>query len=306
MAWLHVPSTALPSAPVSEDSNSASTLPWESYTELFVTLSGKPTQRPSSWRGWRTRLWTRLLSGTISRPSMANRGTDSWIVWQRAIRASRSRSPVLDSGRRILDTSGPRSSESSQSVNQPTSSVKTWTAICPQVSTSSPRDFKAWVTSLQQDCLRRLKLARHIDADDSSSWPSPTARDWKDEGANVDYAKVASKSKLGGVAVMTSTGKNWPSPRARDYEKDSPNAKAIKGKLNHLVNRYFPPPPDDLNRWSHLLSILPEVEPSVCRDADGTSNRVDRLRAIGNGVVPVVAGYAFLTLAGSLEAEFGE
>ena len=39
------------------------------------------------------------------------------------------------------------------------------------------------------------------------------------------------------------------------------------------------------------------TQPSLRGVADGLAPRVERLRALGNGVVPVVAGYAFVTLA---------
>ena len=38
------------------------------------------------------------------------------------------------------------------------------------------------------------------------------------------------------------------------------------------------------------------VKPGVCRSNDGASNRVDRLRLLGNGVVPATAEKAFRTL----------
>lgn len=38
------------------------------------------------------------------------------------------------------------------------------------------------------------------------------------------------------------------------------------------------------------------IEPIVCRNNDGGSNRVDRLRILGNGVVPATAELAFKTL----------
>lgn len=39
------------------------------------------------------------------------------------------------------------------------------------------------------------------------------------------------------------------------------------------------------------------IEPGLCGTHDGTSNRVDRLRLLGNGVVPATAALAFTTLA---------
>jgi len=44
-----------------------------------------------------------------------------------------------------------------------------------------------------------------------------------------------------------------------------------------------------------------EAQPPLRRVADGLPSRVDQLRALGNGVVPVVAAYAFRTLAARFE-----
>lgn len=46
------------------------------------------------------------------------------------------------------------------------------------------------------------------------------------------------------------------------------------------------------------------AEPAVGRMADGVANRVDRLKAIGNGQVPLVAAIAFETLRRRLEKHF--
>ena len=43
------------------------------------------------------------------------------------------------------------------------------------------------------------------------------------------------------------------------------------------------------------------VKPAVCGDNDGSSNRVDRLRLLGNGVVPATAALAFRTLLSELQ-----
>ena len=59
----------------------------------------------------------------------------------------------------------------------------------------------------------------------------------------------------------------------------------------------WPPRPNDLDGWRDLLAIRPEVEPAVRGDAHGLASRVDQLRMLGNGVVPLAAAHAIRTLA---------
>ncbi len=50
-------------------------------------------------------------------------------------------------------------------------------------------------------------------------------------------------------------------------------------------------------------SCAPEgLEPAICRMADGLAYRVDRIRACGNGVVPLAAAYAWRTLISRAKA----
>ena len=53
----------------------------------------------------------------------------------------------------------------------------------------------------------------------------------------------------------------------------------------------FPPGPE--GNWDGIPKSL---EPAICRMADGLAHRVDRIRACGNGVVPLAAAYAWRTL----------
>ncbi len=64
----------------------------------------------------------------------------------------------------------------------------------------------------------------------------------------------------------------------------------------------WPPRPNDLDGWRDLLAVRPEVEPAVRGDAHGVASRVDELRLLGNGVVPLEAAHAARTLAVRLSA----
>lgn len=71
----------------------------------------------------------------------------------------------------------------------------------------------------------------------------------------------------------------------------------------------FPPGPGDFDAWRELLAIRPEIEPAICGSFDEstdavdgyTASRVDRLRALGNGVVPACAAVAYSVLRRRLE-----
>lgn len=55
----------------------------------------------------------------------------------------------------------------------------------------------------------------------------------------------------------------------------------------------FPPGPGETGKWEGMPDSL---EPSIRRDSDGLSSRVDRLRCLGNAVVPQVACLAWSDL----------
>src|SRR5258708_3233110 len=58
----------------------------------------------------------------------------------------------------------------------------------------------------------------------------------------------------------------------------------------------WPPGPESLTEWRAVLEREPALEPALRGVVDGMASGVDRLRACGNGVVPVVAAVAFTAL----------
>jgi len=62
----------------------------------------------------------------------------------------------------------------------------------------------------------------------------------------------------------------------------------------------FPPGPGDETAWARYLEQRPDAQPAIRRGSDGLAFRVDRLRLCGNGVVPLVAAYAWRTLTARL------
>jgi hypothetical protein len=71
--WVHIPKQYCPS--FQELGDLTSQLNLSSHKpELWLTLSGKPTARKSSWIGCKTRPWMKELFGQILPLSMANHG----------------------------------------------------------------------------------------------------------------------------------------------------------------------------------------------------------------------------------------
>ena len=177
--WLFVPPTNMTTfaasafAPVSEDWISDCT--WQNPDiEPCAMSSETVSPRPLSWRGWRTRPWLRLLSGTISNPSMANRGAAAFISSQPVIHASPLPSQDCAKANMTRDTSGQTLPASSTRSSLSGASLRTSPAISPLVCETSWETFNAWAIGLLRASNLRLKSARATGAIASSSWPTPT------------------------------------------------------------------------------------------------------------------------------------
>lgn len=216
MAWLYVPGLV--------DWNSVSESLSETTTALWCTLSGTPTQRPLSWRGWKTRPWSQRLSGTISRPSMAQRGVDAWISSLRASRASRGATPDPDSEPTTNDGSGPQSRGSFATWTPEPSSWRTSQASFLEDLNTFSGPWPSSGSMRSGACSERPTLARPIDGSDSGFWPTPDASVANDgEGVSTwskrrDIQRGLGRNGNGMGMPLSIAAQMWPTPRAEDAE----------------------------------------------------------------------------------------
>jgi len=63
----------------------------------------------------------------------------------------------------------------------------------------------------------------------------------------------------------------------------------------------WPPSPENDDAWEAVRKNEPSLEPAIRRMVDGDASQMDRLRLLGNGVVPVAAAMAFLHLLGRFQ-----
>lgn len=108
----------------------ASSLPADSCGPLpaaWVTLSGTPTLRPSSWRGWKTRPWSERLFTSATFATWTEASCAAGLTSSPPdSRAPRCQQPANGLVRLTVDGSGPKSSVSSEKSSRGSSSSKTY------------------------------------------------------------------------------------------------------------------------------------------------------------------------------------
>jgi DNA (cytosine-5)-methyltransferase 1 len=102
-------------------------------------------------------------------------------------------------------------------------------------------------------------------------------------------------------------GKNVAESEGQRFQIESGPSGDIESQLPAVERSslpLFPPGPDQIERWQRVLEIDPTLEPSICSMADGLAeDRTHYLRLLGNGVVPLQAAYAFVSLWSALRSE---
>lgn len=293
MAWRFVPGLEVSSLRSTSSPKS---------TELWVTLSGTATQRPLSWRGWKTRPWIQLLSGTMFPPSTLDHGVASWIASLRATRASPSVLPGKDLERMILAISGRISNGILSRYSHGSAFLKTCRGTSDLGLTLFSPTYGEWATELKRACLARQKLALLTNGTASSSsvsWATPKV-------ATGDYQYDANKDPIWNLQGQA---RLWATPQAHDEKNPrDPERAEERGEGRDLADDALNWATPRSRDWKDSGSLPPsrELDPGTATlgqqvaaqwptptAMDGaTDTRVNRSDSPGAAVRPILSTLA--------------
>jgi len=230
VTWLHIPSVALPCAPELADSNSDYSLFWAADIALWVQSSGTHSQRPLSWRGWRTRPWTKLLSGTMCAPSTASRGAALWISSLRGSPASRGPTPAPRPESKTSDGYGTTSPGWFAKWDHSLCSWKTSRlSLLAEDSDSFSARWPKQGSMRNGECWARQPLGPPTAGTVFSSWPTPTSADSRSSGGyNPSWGHGSTLTDVAVRQAAETHGQLWATPRAREGGPDL--AKGKRGR----------------------------------------------------------------------------
>ena len=168
----------------------ASTLDCDQYCLIFeqwLWWRGNRSASRTWYQRWKREKWIRVLSTRTYSDSLGNGIEDAWILSAAEFPASHSVPLVVGKPQKIQDTYGPTSKQASLFSDRAFVSSKMSTGS-PQpnhqdttrFSTMSSATWRKWVIERRQDSSQRRKLVHRTCESGGSSWPTATARDWKD------------------------------------------------------------------------------------------------------------------------------
>lgn len=189
--------------------------------ELSVTLSGKPTQQPASWRGWKTRPWIALLSGMTCTPSQADLGVGQWISSRLASHASRGAQPESASAPMTPAGSGRPLRGSFAKWDRDSSFLKTSRLLFEEDYTTFSGLWPSSGSMLNGICFRRPRRVRRNAGSGCSFWPTATTANGNEQTAAEPTPGQTGGTTLAGAAAF------WATPAARDWKSGDASAETL-------------------------------------------------------------------------------
>jgi hypothetical protein len=332
--WLYIPPdpTSPPSAcaPAPAPLTSPSGLQFRRFARS-CTSRGKHSALPTWWARSKRVSWLQRLYGQIPPASQADAFAAAWTSFLAASRASRTASPGRAAAPMTSATYGltPAGSSFSPELGRCSSKTSAGCSATPAAANGYGESFAGWALKLRADSSRRRKLARPTTASGYSSspftpdaptplfpdeWPTPTERDHRSV-----YASDATRGH--NSRPLSEAAGAWATPTIADTEGGRANRSGARAgelllrgqaKVNRFRQDRMTEPPGEPS-----LALRPHLEPVFRRSPHGVAGRLypdrgwpttanslrlDRLRLLGNGVVPLAAAYAFRTLADRLAA----
>jgi hypothetical protein len=232
--WILPPSITSAYAQDMEGLTSVCPEQWAEACAQSLIARSKPSPARTWLQKWKRDSWTRHLSGLISSPSHGKSFVDWWTSSLEATRASHSQPQVSEPERTTLATFGRGSQMELPFADQGSSSLKTSKDTSRWDSPQSLAIWKSWVTERRGAYSVRLKSAHLTSASGSLSWPTSSARDWKDtpgmatEAVNPDGSQRKRVDQLAravhGPAAQAnpstdgSRRESWRTPQSSDGE----------------------------------------------------------------------------------------
>ena len=183
---------------------------------------------------WKRDSWSQLLFGRILKPSHGEHFVTAWTSLLVATPANHSAQQESDSAQKTQDIFGPTSQAEFGFFDPNSASLRMSKDTSVLDSEKSLENWNKWVTRCRGEYSLRVKSAHLTRENESLSWPTSNARDWKDSinGTHPPSRPNLSEQTLG-QAVSVAHGKdvNWVTPSANDTNR-TPEAYA-RAKEKH-------------------------------------------------------------------------
>ena len=233
----------------------ASTLGCDQFSQLAersLLWRSKPSRSQTWSKRWKRASWIRVLSTRMLDRSTHGHFVERWTSSLGAYRANRFPMQARDWLTPTPVTSGPPSSESSESadpqlsfwrMSRESSAQRSEESQKPQFSSMSWSDWRGWVTERRQAYSARKKLAHLTDASESSSWVwqaeqcgrwlndprFPATWDGAPELSGASKNAKNAHPKTSGIALA------WPTPTV-SQQKRGKNAQGGAGLPEAMSN----------------------------------------------------------------------